>query len=124
MKSFQKEVDRWILECFGEKIGKDPIERNYRFLEEALELVQACGCSKEDAMRLVDYVFDRTKGELYQEIGGVMVTLAALCNTHNMHIETCADLEIERITQPEIIEKIRKKQVTKDIQSKIISNEI
>lgn len=120
MKSFQKEVDKWILGCFGEKIGKDPVERNYRFLEEALELVQACNCSKEDVIKLVDYVFGRPKGELYQEIGGVMVTLAALCNVHNMQIEMCADMEIERINQPEIIEKIRKKQVTKDIQSKNI----
>ncbi len=42
------------------------------------ELVQAVGTSREDALRLVEYVYTRPVGELRQEIGGVMVTLAAL----------------------------------------------
>ncbi|RQS15519.1 hypothetical protein DIE07_03565 [Burkholderia sp. Bp9002] len=35
----------WMLECFGAAIATDRMERNHRFLEEALELVQACGCT-------------------------------------------------------------------------------
>ncbi|HEY7822719.1 MAG TPA: hypothetical protein VIG24_07805 [Acidimicrobiia bacterium] len=86
-ETFQQRVQPWLMECFGEMIAGDREERNHRFLEEALELVQACGCSRSEAHQLVDYVFDRPVGEPHQEVGGVMVTLAALClaNDLNMH---------------------------------------
>jgi hypothetical protein len=35
--------------CFGPEISADRVERNHRFLEEALELVQACGAARETA---------------------------------------------------------------------------
>jgi hypothetical protein len=54
---FQVRVNAWMLKCFGPEISADSKERNYRFIEEALELVQALGCSREDAHKLVDYVF-------------------------------------------------------------------
>jgi hypothetical protein len=41
--SFQDRVQPWLLACFGEMIAGDHEERNYRCLEEALELVQAYG---------------------------------------------------------------------------------
>ncbi len=39
-EQFQPNVQPWLLSCFGEQIANDKIERNHRFLEEALELVQ------------------------------------------------------------------------------------
>jgi hypothetical protein len=42
---FQHRVRDWVLACFGEVIAADVTERNHRFLEEALELVQAKGCT-------------------------------------------------------------------------------
>src|ERR1700743_2608599 len=77
--TFQDEVSSWLLACFGEQISNDITERNHRFLEEALELVQSTGCVASEAHQLVDYVFSRPIGEVNQELGGVMVTLAALC---------------------------------------------
>lgn len=118
MKIFQNRVRRWLFECLGEEVAKNSIERNYRFLEEALELVQSCGCEKEDALKLVDYVFSRKKGDPWQEVGGVMVTLAALCNVHDIAMEGCGIAEMLRVEQPEIMEIIRKKQVSKDIRVK------
>jgi len=41
--TFQERVKPWMLECFGEAIFLDSEERNFRFLEESLELMQACG---------------------------------------------------------------------------------
>ena len=77
-EQFQYRVKPWMDKCFGSTISKDRIERNHRFLEEALELVQACECTAEEAHQLVDYVFSRPIGDKPQEVGGVMVTLAAL----------------------------------------------
>lgn len=68
--AFQQRVLPWMLDCFGEKIAGDQRERNHRFLEEALELVQACQCTADEAHQLVDYVFGRPAGEKEQEVGG------------------------------------------------------
>jgi hypothetical protein len=92
-------------------VAYDSIERNHRFLEEALELVQANGCTREDAHALVDYTFGRPVGELAQEVGGVLVTLAALCNAIGCDMATAGDYELDRVQT--LIEKIRAKQAAK-----------
>lgn len=114
-RSFQAQVAPWVIECFGEEIAADKIERNWRFLEESLELVQALNCSREDAHALVDYVFGRGKGDPPQELGGVMVTLAALANSNNLDINESGWLELGRCWAK--IEQIREKQATKPIAS-------
>lgn len=108
---FQFKVHDWMLACFGPEITYDKIERNHRFLEEALELIQSNGCTKEEALLLVEYVFNRPKGEMMQEIGGVMVTLAALCNVGSHNLEIASETELTRIWEK--IDKIREKQKTK-----------
>lgn len=97
--------------CFGKEISGDRIERNHRFLEEALELVQAAGCTKTEALKLVDYVYARPVGELNQEIGGVMVTLAALCLAQHLDMHEEGERELNRIWK--CIAKIRAKQAGK-----------
>jgi hypothetical protein len=87
----------------------------YRFLEEALELSQASGCSSEDAHRLVDYVFSRPVGRLEPEVGGVMVTLAALCAAAGIDLKNAADRELERNWSR--IDAIRRKQANKPVGS-------
>lgn len=102
-----------MLACFGALIAADRAERNHRFYEEATELVQSGGMSREDAHALVDYTFDRPIGEPKQEVGGTMVTLAAWCLAHDINMHECADAELKRINVPEMIEKIRAKQLAK-----------
>ncbi len=112
-ETFQNRVQSWMLRCFGPEIAGDRAERNHRFLEEAIELVQACGCTRADAHQLVDYVFNRPVGEPVQGIGGVMVTLAALCLAGGMDMHGAGETELSRISAPDVIEKIRAKQATK-----------
>ena len=109
--SFQECVNEWMQVCFGEEIAKDKIERCHRFLEESLELVQSLGIDKSDVLKLVDYTFSRPIGETYQEVGGVMITLSALCSASNIDMEDCGNVELKRIWTK--IEAIRKKQATK-----------
>jgi NTP pyrophosphatase (non-canonical NTP hydrolase) len=109
--SFQRQVNYWCIACFGQEITSDTKERNHRFLEEGLELVQTCGCTQEEAHQLVDYVFGRPLGEVKQEMGGVMVTLAALANAQQISMEQCGDDELARVWTK--IEKIRAKQAAK-----------
>jgi hypothetical protein len=108
---FQSRVQPWLLACFGAEIAADKVERNHRFLEEALELVQATGCTQSEAHQLVDYVFGRSVGEPAQEVGGVMVTLAALCLAHDLDMHADAETELARIWTK--VEAIRAKQAAK-----------
>jgi len=108
---FQASVKPWLLACFGEMIAGDREERNHRFLEEALELVQSCGCSASEAHQLVDYVYGRPVGELHQEVGGVMVTLAALCLANDADMHAAGWVELNRIWGK--VEAIRAKQAAK-----------
>ncbi|MBL4800877.1 MAG: hypothetical protein JKY45_03215 [Emcibacter sp.] len=110
---FQSDVRVWTEKCFGSEVSSDTVERNHRFLEEALELVQACGCSAAEARQLVEYVFLRPVGEKRQEVGGVMVTLAALCNAQDIDLDRSARAELSRINDNSTIEKIRFKQANK-----------
>jgi hypothetical protein len=109
--SFQSRVDPWLKTCFGEAIARDRVERNHRFLEEALETTQAAGCTRSEAHQLVDYVFDRPVGELPQEVGGAQVALAALCLAHGIDMAEAGDIELSRIWTK--VEAIRAKQAAK-----------
>lgn len=109
--AFQSGVDQWMDACFGDTIKADKVERCDRFIEEALEFVQAIGYSAERAHALVDYVFGRDIGEVNQEVGGVMVTLAAACNTVGVDIGAAAQAELARVWTK--VEAIRAKQAAK-----------
>jgi hypothetical protein len=112
-RTYQGDVATWMQQCFGVEGATDKQTRNFRFIEEALELVQALGCTREDAQRLVAYVYDRPAGTARQEVGGVMVTLAGLCYANNIDLNQAASAELDRITMPEVMEKIRQKQANK-----------
>lgn len=107
--AFQARVQPWLVACFVESVENG--ERNHRFLEEALELVQACGCTQSEAHQLVHYVYGRPVGQPHQEVGGVMLTLAALCLGQGLEMHTNGETELKRVwTQ---VEEIRAKQATK-----------
>ncbi len=109
--TFQERVAPWMLECFGEEVANNQAERNHRFLEEALELVQSCGTTRAEAIQLVDYVFSRDVGDPDQEVGGVLVTLAALCLARCMDMHQCGEIELSRVWLN--IVEIREKQASK-----------
>jgi hypothetical protein len=113
IQEYQENVEDWTKKCFGENIATNIRERNYRFLEEALELVQSGGISKEESLALVDYVFERPSGVIEQEVGGVIVTLAALCSARGISLENSAANELNRINGN--MEKIRDKHNAKKL---------
>lgn len=106
--SFQTDVRSWVVYAFGRELADDKSGRNHKFLEEALELVQALGCSQQEAHQIVEYVFARPAGEPEQEVGGVMVTLAGLCAAQGMDLEVAAEIELQRVWAD--VSEIRKKQ--------------
>lgn len=110
MNMFQAGVRKWMVAVFSVKTRQSKSERAFRFLEEAVELVQATGMTQEDANRVVAYVYSQPHiGEPEQEVGGVMITLAALCSASDIVLKTAADKELARVWSPEVIDRIRAK---------------
>ena len=95
--SYQERVAPWALACFGKEVADNKRERNHRFLEESVELVQASGTTEQEAHQLVSYVYGRPVGELKQEVGGVMVTLACLCRVQDLDMHEAGEMELSRI---------------------------
>lgn len=114
MKSFQTRVGAWMLKCFNKEYASDINKRCARFIEEPVELVQALGYTKEEVLRVVDMVYSRPEGEPKQEVGGVMVTLAALCNAAGVDLHAASFDELSRIMRPEVIAKIQQKNRVKE----------
>ena len=104
----------WAETTFGERVAHSEKERAFRVMEEALELGQTIdGVTREDAHQLVDYVFDKAPGDVNQEVGGAIVTLAAFCAVKGLSIEEEFLREYTRIIGK--IDSIRAKQVGKRV---------
>lgn len=114
----QAVIELWVRSRFGDKVFEDREERGLRVFEEAAELLQSIGSSKgsgdlrERAHALVDRVFDRPIGEVNQEIGGLGVTLLALCARVGVRLDSLVDTEIARIHEADS-EQFRRKQTDK-----------
>jgi hypothetical protein len=107
----QSRVKPWMLACFGEKIAADREERGDRLLEEVFELLQSGGYDPARVLALRDYVWSRPAGEPPQEVGGVMITLAAYCLAHGLDMHEAGETELARVWTK--VETIRAKQAAK-----------
>jgi hypothetical protein len=110
-QSFQTRIKPWMRECFGDVIPFDKVERGDRFVEEVYELLQWAGYDRRRLRSLEYYVWDRPVGEGPQEVGGVMVTLAAFCLAHGLDMHAAGETELARIWTK--VEQIRAKQAAK-----------
>ncbi len=113
-----RRVASWLKKVFGPESLTDVEERALRFGEESLELIEALGVTKDQAIALVNQVFDKgAPGEKMQELGGVCVTLASLCNVAKLDANLAYEIEFARCERPEIIAKIQEKHRTKAVVS-------
>jgi hypothetical protein len=113
-RDMQSRIWTWCGETFEGLIDwRSRQERCFRFLEEALELVQALDVPKAEAQRMLDYVYSRPAGEPAQELGGVAITLMSLAEREGLGLAEAARAEFDRILDPEAQAKIRAKQATK-----------
>ena len=109
----QNRIAAWAVKVLGEEAATNIPERSLRTAEEAIELAQACGVDAASVHRLVDYVFSRPVGNPAQEIAGTMVTLYAMAAAVGVHADTEFEIEVERIHQPEVIERCQRRQIEK-----------
>ncbi len=97
LRSFrQTAVLSWVRDTFGPEV-LTPNERVMRFLEEAIELAQAQGLAEIHAAALVAHVYSKPKGDLWQEVGGVGVTLLAYCESVGIDADKAEMDEFARV---------------------------
>lgn len=78
---YQDVVRNWTVRTFGEDGVKHSSQ--YRVVEEALELGQSLGVSKEDAINLVNKVCSLPVGDVKAELGDALFTLCGVANQIN-----------------------------------------
>lgn len=105
-QSFQARVGAFMAHL-GKHQALNVERRRNRFLEEALEAVQAAGMQIADAYQLVDYVFRRSAGDLEMEIGDVLFALAAMATAGDVIVSTAGERALTRVWQR--IDSIRAK---------------
>lgn len=103
----------WAMACFGTDRARSRRERSMRVLEEAIELAQACGHKRADCARQVDETFAKPIGEVKQEVGGVMVTLASLCGLFGYDMDEIFTTEFARCIEK--MPEIRAKSLNKTV---------
>lgn len=86
----------WATAAFGIDDVMDRKLRALRFIEEAVELVQAGELSSDDVLKIVKMVYSKPPGEIRQEVGGVMVTLAVFCHALGVNMNLAGIREVER----------------------------
>lgn len=110
---FQSKAWSWACRAFGPETAGDVKLRALRFIEEAIELVQACALDSEDIRMMTHIVYSRPPGDVAQEVGGVEVTLAVLCAATGTLLRAAADRELARVHTPEVMQKVRNRQASK-----------
>lgn len=91
----QAKAGDWTERCFATSMDRQ--ERARRMLEEANEGAQAVDVSREMAHRIVDYVHDKPKGEVRQEIGGIGITLLAFAHACGVSADEAERDELTRV---------------------------
>lgn len=106
---------RWSLLVFRERdreIG--PKIRALRLLEEAIELAQAEGVTMQEVGIVRDQVYAKPPGDPLQELGGVLICAVAHAAVRDWDHEEVFWAEFARIMDPELMEKVRRRNLEGD----------
>jgi hypothetical protein len=95
--------------------NEDRFERSDRFLEKVIELLFELNYSPARITAMINFVRNESEALDYEDeveinryIGGVMVTLSALCTSQGIDLSECSSNELARITK-ESSRKAKKK---------------
>jgi hypothetical protein len=115
MKEIQQRNKEWIIQVFGQAAFESTLERCYRAFEEMTELCQACGFDKDNAQKIIDYVYARPAGDPASEVGGAFLSFTAF--VENLGLDAGEELakEMTRVQEPEIIERCRQRFLEKTL---------
>lgn len=104
-------TSQFLLDCWPDNPVIEPKVRVLRFLEEALELAQSMGITREKALEQVEYTFGREIGDPKQEFGGTVFTLTNVGVALGLDLVTEGYRAVDEAYDR--IEKIREKSKSK-----------
>ena len=87
----------WTIKTFGAAGPITAKERALRLLEEAVELAQSEGVSRDVVSRIADRAFGRPPGMPLGEAAQVALTLWGYCEHHGWKPADLAQLELRRV---------------------------
>lgn len=96
MSVLENRVESWV----RTRLGDDHMnrrERAMRLVEEAVELAQAEGITRDQVVRQTNHVYSRSPGDPKQEAAGIAVCLFGYCAAIGEHLNELALDEIMRI---------------------------
>jgi hypothetical protein len=96
MSALSRIAREWAERCFGIDHVNNFAIRSLRTLEEAAEMSQAFGVSRELALKAINTVYDRPVGDPEQEMGGVLHTMNILCDAMGVEPDEIAERELRR----------------------------
>lgn len=113
----QKITMAWAKATWGKEAATSPRMRAMRFIEEAMELVQAQGLSEADVNLVAKDIFSRPVGETAQEVGGVMTSLNCLVENCGLSTDECEIEELKRVLDldPEILREKQEDKVRRGL---------
>jgi hypothetical protein len=88
----------WTVRTFG-RVADHPHERAMRFLEEAMELAQSCGLSRETANAITERAYSRRAGEIDKELAQAGMTLEALAAHLGLDLSSAITNEFSRVRE-------------------------
>lgn len=93
----QSEVSAWVSETFGQDQASSIPVRALRFMEEAIELFQACGMPESKVHELATFIYAKPPGDFTQELGGTGTTLLALAAAAQVSASKAEWEEFQRV---------------------------
>lgn len=97
IKILQQVAYNWAVRCFGLSHVQSPTVRVERCVEEMVEAAQSISVPKEVVLKIVEMVYSKKPGDFLQEMGGVSMTLAVLCESQGWNIEDLLVMEINKV---------------------------
>lgn len=112
----QELATAWIKKVWPDKpVQSSVAERGLRFGEEAIECMQSCYISREQAHLLVDQVYNKPiELNISKEIGGAFATMLALAASVGVNAGEALEVERDLCDQPERIAEIQRKHKIKE----------
>lgn len=98
MRTRQERILDWAIETFG-NVAADRHERAMRFVEEAIELAQSCGLSRETIAAITERAYSRRAGALDSELAQAGMTLEALAEQIGFDLSNLVGNEFNRVRE-------------------------
>lgn len=109
MNDFQERTEKLITDIFGKGHLQKKKENALRMLEEALELAQAYEIDRDLINKITNQVYNKPVGDKFQEMAQTAIQLFRIAGSEGYWLQAEIVKELDRISDPEIQQKIRDK---------------